>query len=288
MLFYKKFFNMSGNFWRNNMSIKIKKGISIISAMTYGKSADRCIANALRVGYHGIQSLPLKIISGNEDHVICFEDVWNPRFEHFWQINPMKSKDGIFVDMLQLFVLFKKGKQRQNVLANYEKNGITQIAHQFNWRKNVLFELCPEFGTLEWIEDRVRGRELLVADTRHLIDQEKMFGIPAESIIERFSKNLAPVVHFQPYISTAEFLERTKNLGSVNEDSDWASLREIQILKCILNVIGRNFEDGLYPNQELTTIVEYNPKWSFLREQESISLMSKMLERHDLLIERFF
>ncbi len=274
------------------METTIEYGVSDISIMQIGRSANDTRKDAKRVGYDGFQALPLKNgITGLEEDTICYEDVWRPELQHFWQIDASRAFD----DILQLFLLFKKEKAAQMVVDNHTRRRITHISHEFidlvqDEYENTLVEISPNLSvvSLEVLKDACESRQILVADTRHLIDYEKLEQVKAEDVVYELRRNFAPVIHFQPVIDIDEFIRKTTNIDSVHENYDWASLREIQIFRHLLQIMKINFEEGIYGESKLTIIIEYNPKFNFLSRRKSILLASNMLHRTKALVYRYF
>lgn len=267
------------------MNIDIKYGISLVSILQLGRNIQESMADAIKIGYNGFQSLPMKNgITGLEENIFCYEDAWRPELEHFWQV----KKERLFDDLLALFLLFKKGKARRKIINNYNRNNITSISHVFNGsevKNNTLYEINPELGSISNIKHICGNKKVLVADIKHLIDYEKLDkNTSLEDLIGSLRENLAPIIHFQPICDIDEFIEKTKFLDHEDKNSNHYELREIQILKYLLDIFKANFSEGLYEDNALKIILEYNPKWRFLNKNKSAQLAGVMLQRVKSLI----
>lgn len=269
------------------MDINVKYGISVISILNAFDDIQKSMQDAIMMGYDGFQSSPLKDITGKEDNIFCYEDVWNSELKHFWQI----KKHRIFTDLLQLFVLFSKDNKRKEILLNYKSNNITYVSHTFDKKLNLddnrLYEISPRlhFG-LEKIKKACLEKQILVADTKHILNYKK-FAIlynnihgdvisldycSIDNILDELGGNLSPVVHFQPIISIEDFISE----ASINDD--FYLLEEVVVFGKILKAIKENYNKGLYGDKALTIIIEYNPKMAFLSKYKSQRLYTNMLK----------
>ena len=160
------------------VTMKVEYGISFISILNFFKSISQVVDNFSRIGYSVFQSLPLRKVSGEEENIVCFEDVWGS--------DSQIKKCKIF-DLFLSFYLFKQGNRREEILKLYKWRKIQQIRHTWDDMDDyveISNQMSPK--NLKYIEKITAAMNThLVPDIKHLKEFMQEHNVTIEEILSK-------------------------------------------------------------------------------------------------------
>lgn len=127
------------------------------------------IEDALKIGYAGVQALPIRGLTGEEDRILLYEDAWNavPSLLH-----GLRHKTGAsgMPSCINDWVVSPHPEHCREVSERLEKRVIIKVSHQFDFCKRHLVEVHPGLDmTPEQIVARCeKTGQRLVLDNEHL------------------------------------------------------------------------------------------------------------------------
>jgi len=186
--------------------IDVRYSINALCLRSQGiDTMEKMIDTAKRIGYTGVQALPLKSTTGKEQGIYYYEGFWHPM--------PRGIRDArrdnlrAFLDdaviAASLFASFRAGIAS---MAHMNERKIPRISHVFD-NPNGLVEINHSMGVTSveaMIDECKHTSSKLVADTRHLLeDHPKDSFLQSDlqwnlELIDKIYLNLAPVIHVQP------------------------------------------------------------------------------------------
>lgn len=158
----------------------VRIGINIVSLMHLGGQwakfpgcffarPTKLIEMALDLGYDGVQALPIRGLTGEEEGIILSENVWNsvPSFWHAFRHKPGES--GAPSNITD-WVVSPPPQIYHQVSERLERRGIPKIVHRFDDNPAHLVEVHPGLDmTPDQIVEQCKGTgQGLVLDTWHL------------------------------------------------------------------------------------------------------------------------
>lgn len=157
------------------------------------------IEDALRVGFAGVQAIPVRGLTGNEPKIKLFEEAWNPvwRLIQAWKHMPGRSGEP---SKLQDWVVSPNPHECSRIERAMRQRGIAEIGHQFLQNSECsLVEVGPKLKlTPEQIAEHCRKwRDKLVIDTSHIREDESS---PLGRNVEEWKRTIDLLAEFTQVI----------------------------------------------------------------------------------------
>ena len=128
------------------------------------------IADAMKIGYSGVQAIPIRGMTGYEEGIELFEDAWNP-VDSLWQaLRHLPCGSGA-PSCINDWVVSPDLKTCRGIVTNLSNRGISEIHHGFDNPDIKLIEVSPglDMTPYEIAEYCRQHPELgLVLDTSHI------------------------------------------------------------------------------------------------------------------------
>ncbi len=268
------------------MVFNIKFGISDLSIMQFGRSILDSRKDGRNSWYDFFSYFPMLSLEKPICNVFCFKDFWLPELKYFWE-----SDNRFFRFLLKKINSFNCSIKRKTVFKKLKDNNIFYISNNIddfkNPKPNTFFEISPLISAsdLDYIINSSEENQILVLNIKHLVECEKKFSdFNSESFIFKVRKKLVPIVFFQPSISIKEFILKTSEYSKKN----WFAIRDMQILKAIIDAMKRNLYSFVYKDRTFRIILEYNQGFNFFIRHNSVKLSSMMLDRIKYFCHQYF
>ncbi len=191
--------------------------------------------------WNGVQALPLREMTGKEDHVVTFEDAWEPSAGTLGNLNRPFC-----------WSMFAPHDEREKIMAGWRSQGALRIGHSFHETGVDLVEVSKEMRIASrWsLQTACEDRHLpLVLDSKHLLENDPRWSVIKGSSAEivgqlmEFSPFISNVIHLQPTLPLEEFLRQP-----LDDPSARLFTRLLDFL------IRKNTGDD-----PITVVAEYNP-----------------------------
>lgn len=214
--------------------LEIRYAVNVVSLMHIGHQPDRfpgcffalpevLIEEALAAGYDGVQMLPIRGSTGNEDGVLLFEDAWNAVPSLWHALRHYPGAAGL-PSCINDWVVSPTPMECEQVVSAMQHRDLPQVVHQFDGRIGHLVEVHPglDMTPEQIIEKCGQTGQRLVLDLEHLYRNYREYEVEVKpsragklsplGTGTRAAALLSPlvdVIHVKPlYHSIDEFLGR--------------------------------------------------------------------------------
>lgn len=253
-------------FRKGERKLNAKLGISMLSLQNISDlgQPEKLIRAAKKIGYDGIQGLPIRGTIGDEENVFVYEDAWISEMKSVFDIRRLD-------DIIQL-VFFAGYNQRQRVMKRWKEKGIQRISHLFSdGARYVELHHGLNATSINDVARKCRKEKCqIVFDTRHFLEEpcEKSF----------FNKEDSPAIHLKlgPYYASII------HLNPYEKDMERFFLKPETTDTGIEFILAA--KQAPIWHKELIVVLEYNPGLAFFSPKKSSALAANMLQAAKRLI----
>lgn len=259
--------------------MRVKYLINAVSLMHIGSQSQKfpgcifaspqgLIDEALEIGYDGVQIIPMRGATGNEEGVLLYEDAWNAT-DNFWSALWHHTGSEGMPATLNDWVVSPNSDECAAISSSLASREIPKVVHHFGKEGDILEIHAGLDMTVAEIKQRCLETGMTVCiDTLHLnqyIESRIQRGEYQQKVIVRSRWNEA----IEDIIRTLHDLIRVIHVhyeANPKTETHKGTMFTYLIIKIIL--------EQFSPEEEIALVAEYNPGKANLLQPKKVKAMA--------------